>query len=59
MRGLESLKLFVVIDKKHRSNRIEFQTNGTKREMHDWQHEKILDYKTNNNEQRPRLNKSD
>ena len=39
--------------------RIEFQTNGTKREMHDWQHEKILDYKTNNNGQRPRLNKSD
>ncbi|WP_433006654.1 RHS repeat domain-containing protein [Treponema socranskii] len=39
--------------------RIEFQTNGTKREMHDWQHEKILDYKANNNGQRPRLNKSD
>jgi len=39
--------------------RIEFQTNGTKREMHDWQHEKILDYKTNNKGQRPRLNKSD
>lgn len=39
--------------------RIEFQANGTKREMHDWQHEKILDYKANNNEQRPPLNKSD
>lgn len=29
------------------------------REMHDWQHEKILDYKANNNGQRPPLNKSD
>ena len=39
--------------------RIEFQANGTKREMHDWQHEKILDYKANNHGKRPPLNKSD
>ncbi len=38
---------------------IDFQTSGSKREMHDWQHEKILDYKANNNGQRPPLNKSD
>ena len=38
---------------------MDFQANGTKREMHDWQHEKILEYKANNNGQRPPLNKSD
>ena len=38
---------------------MDFQANGTKREMHDWQHEKILEYKENNNGQRPSLNKSD
>jgi hypothetical protein len=38
---------------------MDFQAKGTKREMHDWQHEKILDYKANNNGQRPPLNKSD
>ncbi len=38
---------------------MDFQANGTKREMHDWQHEKILDYKYNNGGNRPPLNKSD
>ena len=38
---------------------INFQASGSKREMHDWQHEKILDYKANNNGLRPPLNKSD
>ena len=32
---------------------------GTKREMHDWQHEKILEYKAEHGGQRPPLNKSD
>ena len=38
---------------------MDFQANGTKREMHEWQHDKILNYKENNNGQRPPLNKSD
>ena len=38
---------------------IDFQAKGTKREMHYWQHNKILEYKANNNGQRPPLNKSD
>ena len=25
---------------------MDFQAKGSKKEMHDWQHEKILDYKT-------------
>ena len=32
---------------------------GSKREMHCWQHRKILEYKNNNAGARPRLNKSD
>ena len=38
---------------------IDFQASGSKREMHDWQHKKILDYKENNSGNRPPLNKSD
>ena len=36
-----------------------FETSGTKAEMHQWQHEKILEWKACNNGCRPRLNKSD
>jgi hypothetical protein len=36
-----------------------FEANGTKREMHQWQHDRILDYKSQNGGQRPPLNKSD
>jgi hypothetical protein len=32
---------------------------GSKREMHGWQHEKILNHKANNGGDRPRMNKSD
>ncbi|OZG70208.1 hypothetical protein BTA51_27470 [Hahella sp. CCB-MM4] len=35
------------------------QESGTKKEMHKWQHEKILEYKAENGGKRPRLNKSD
>ena len=38
---------------------MDFQVEGTKREMHDWQHEKILEYKAEHGGQRPPLNKSD
>ena len=38
---------------------MDFQAKGSKKEMHDWQHEKILDYKDNHNGERPPLNKSD
>ena len=38
---------------------MDFQAKGSKKEMHDWQHEKILDYKDNHNGARPPLNKSD
>lgn len=38
---------------------MDFAADGTKLEMHNWQHEKILEYKANNNGQRPPLNKSD
>ena len=38
---------------------IHFEASGTKKEMHTWQHEKILDYKANNGGKRPPLNKSD
>ena len=36
-----------------------FEANGSKREMHDWQHEKILEFKDKHNGERPPLNKSD
>ncbi len=45
------------LDKHHA--RIQFEAKGTKREMHQWQHEKILEYKANNGGTRPPLNKSD
>ncbi|MFJ4347445.1 RHS repeat-associated core domain-containing protein [Pseudomonas sp. NPDC089401] len=35
------------------------EASGSKREMHAWQHEKILEYKAQNGGQRPPLNKSD
>ena len=38
---------------------IDFMAAGTKREMHDWQHQQILNYKEANNGLRPELNKSD
>jgi hypothetical protein len=37
---------------------MKIEAKGTKREMHDWQHDKILEYKSKNNGQRPPLNKS-
>lgn len=36
-----------------------FEAKGTKKEMHAWQHERILEYKANNQGNRPRLNRSD
>jgi hypothetical protein len=36
-----------------------FESNGTKREMHHWQHERIVEHKAANNGERPPLNKSD
>jgi RHS repeat-associated protein len=36
-----------------------FEAQGTKREMHNWQHERILEHKETNNGDRPPLNKSD
>ncbi|QHM75524.1 putative deoxyribonuclease RhsA [Mixta theicola] len=36
-----------------------FEAEGTKKEMHTWQHDKILEYKSNNGGKRPPLNKSD
>ena len=36
-----------------------FEEKGSKREMHQWQHEKILEYKEINGGKRPRLNNSD
>ncbi|HEX3044234.1 MAG TPA: RHS repeat-associated core domain-containing protein [Bacillota bacterium] len=36
-----------------------FEASGSKKEMHDWQHDKILDYKGNNGGNRPPMNKSD
>jgi hypothetical protein len=38
---------------------MQFEASGTKREMHNWQHEKILDYKSSHDGHRPKLNKSD
>lgn len=35
-----------------------FEANGSKKEMHRWQHEKILEHKANNGGTRPKLNKS-
>ncbi|MGP9293992.1 hypothetical protein ACPSYO_03560 [Yersinia pseudotuberculosis] len=35
-----------------------FMADGSKREMHKWQHDKILEYKANNGGRRPPLNKS-
>ena len=32
---------------------------GTKKEMREWQHNMIIDYKNSHNGLRPRLNKSD
>ena len=33
--------------------------SGTKKDMHQWQHEKIQEHKDDNNGQRPDLNKND
>lgn len=35
------------------------EVSGTKKDMHKWQHEKILDHKAQNGGQRPKMNKSD
>jgi hypothetical protein len=35
------------------------EKSGTKKDMHQWQHEKIQEHKENNNGQRPDLNKND
>jgi hypothetical protein len=35
------------------------ETSGTKKEMHKWQHDKILEHKESNSGNRPALNKSD
>lgn len=35
------------------------EISGSKKDMHKWQHEKIIDFKMNNNGIRPPLNKSD
>ena len=35
------------------------EASGSKREMHTWQHERILEYKERNGGKRPPLNKSD
>ena len=39
--------------------RMRFEVSGSKKEMHDWQHEKILEYKATHGGKRPPLNKSD
>jgi RHS repeat-associated protein len=36
-----------------------FEASGTKQEMHEWQHTRIVEYKEANGGQRPPLNKSD
>ena len=36
-----------------------FEAKGSKRDMHGWQHDKILEHKANNGGGRPKLNKSD
>jgi RHS repeat-associated protein len=38
---------------------IQFEASGSKTEMHDWQHKKILEYKETHAGERPPLNKSD
>ena len=38
---------------------MQVEVSGTKAEMHAWQHQKIVEYKTLNGGQRPPLNKSD
>ena len=42
-------------------NKLDFtqEASGSKREMHTWQHERILEYKERNGGKRPPLNKSD
>ena len=39
--------------------KMNFEAKGSKRAMHDWQHQKILYYKNSNGGARPPLNKSD
>ena len=36
-----------------------FETKGSKKEMHQWQHEKIMEYKAQHGGDRPSLNKND
>lgn len=38
---------------------MKIEAKGTKKQMHQWQHQKILAYKKKNNGKRPPLNKSD
>ena len=44
--------------KQHNAN-MQFEASGSKKEMYRWQHNKILEYKAQNNGARPPLNKSD
>lgn len=44
--------------KEHNADMV-FEAKGTKKEMYKWQHEKIVEYKKQNNGARPPLNKSD
>ena len=44
---------------KEHNARIVFEAQGTKRDMHNWQHKKILEYKAQHDGARPPLNKSD
>lgn len=44
---------------KENNVKMNFEAKGSKRAMHDWQHQKILDYKNSNGGARPPLNKSD
>jgi hypothetical protein len=38
---------------------IQFEASGSKAEIHEWQHEQILNYKSQNGGQRPPENKND
>lgn len=44
---------------KENNARMKVEARGTKKQMHQWQHIKILEYKSKNNGKRPRFNKSD
>src|SRR5262249_20260611 len=55
--GVEQSRYTLAYLKRHNAEFVS-ETSGTKAQMHDWQHQKILEYQANNKGKRPPLNRN-